>query len=436
VYGFAPTTRAAKALSEAGLTARTVASLLENKFYDPSQRQLSIIDESSLLPTRQVNRLLHKAHDAGIERIVFVGDQRQHHAIEAGRPIYQMQQAGMTVARLEAIRRQRDSQLREAVALAANGNVADALTLLDRKHRIRVIADSGERHQAIAHEYVAAHEAGERVLVVSPANAERRQLNAAIRDALRKAGHVASLGIEQNILVSRDLTRPQRRAVPSYEIGDVIRFTRGSKKMALEKDSYVTVEIVDREGNRLVVQIPDGRRITYNPHRLSGVEVFRQEQRVFATGDRIQFRTPDRALGIANGEFATIVAIDDQRARLRLDGRREVSAAAQRLRHIDYGYASTSHSSQGATVDRVIVHIDTMRSAELVNRKQFYVSISRARNAISLYTDDRARLDLAVGRNREKSLALEHVRTDLRHQIKVVPERALYNRHQGYGMRR
>ena len=79
-------------------------------------------------------------------------------------------------------------------------------------------------------------------------------------------------------------------------------------------------------------------------------------------------------------------------ARIRtLDGR-EIDATVERLRHIDYGYASTSHSSQGATVDRVIVNIDTMRSADLVNRKQFYVSISRARHRISVYTDDKERL--------------------------------------------
>jgi ATP-dependent exoDNAse (exonuclease V) alpha subunit len=164
--------------------------------------------------------------------------------------------------------------------------------------------------------------------------------------------------------------------------------------------------------------------------------VFRREQRVFAKGDRIQFRAPDRALGIANGEFATVVAIDPRKFLLRLDGGREVTAAVQRLRHFDYGYASTSHSSQGATVDRVIVHVDTNRAPELVNRKQFYVSISRARNAVSLYTDDRARLSLAVGRNREKSLALERVRPSLQHGIKVVPERILHNVHQGHGMRR
>ena len=436
VYGFAPTTRAVKALSEAGLPARTVASLLQNKLPEPSQRQLWMIDESSLLATRQINRLLRKAREAGVERIVLVGDQHQHHAIEAGRPVYQMQQAGMTVARLETIRRQRDPQLREAVGFAAAGKIADALTLLDRQRRIREIADIGERHYAIAAEYSVAHEAGERVLVVSPANIERRQLNAAIREALTTRGQVASQGVDQTILVSRDLTRPQRSQAHSYEIGDVIRFTRGSKKTALEKGSYASIEAVDRDANRLVVHTADGQRIAYNPRRLSGVEVFRREQRVFAKGDRIQFRAPDRALGIPNGEFATVVAIDHRKFLLRLDGGRKVTAAVQRLRHIDYGYASTSHSSQGATVDRVIVHVDTDRSPELVNRKQFYVSISRARHAVSLYTDDRARLDLAVGRNREKSLALERVRPSLQPGIKVIPERALHNLHQGHGMRR
>ena len=436
VYGFAPTTRAVNALSEAGVPARTVASLLENRLPELSQRQLWITDESSLLATRHVNRLLRKAREAGVERMVFVGDQHQHHAIEAGGPVYQMQQAGMAVARLETIRRQRDPQLREAVALAAAGKIADALTLLDRQRRIREIPDIGERYHAIALEYSVAHEAGERVLVVSPANIERRQLTTAIREALRARGHVASQGVDQTILVSRDLTRPQRRQAHSYEIGDAIRFTRGSKKTALEKGSYASVEAVDRETNRLVVQTTDGQRIAYNPRRLSGVEVFRREQRVFAKGDRIQFRAPDRALEIANGEFATVAAIDHRKALLRFDGGREVSAAVQRLRHIDYGYASTSHSSQGTTVDRVIVHVDTNRSPELVNRKQFYVSISRARHAASLYTDDRARLDLAVARNREKSRALERVRPNLQHGIKIIPERALQNLHQGHGMRR
>jgi hypothetical protein len=168
----------------------------------------------------------------------------------------------------------------------------------------------------------------------------------------------------------------------SYNEDDVIRFARGSKQFAFDRGEYARVETVDRDANMLAVKTAQGRRIEYNPVRLFGVEVFREEQRILARGDRIQFRAPDRSLGLANGDFATIIALDDRRASMRLDNGRELSAALDRLSHIDHGYASTSHSAQGATVDRVIVDIDTGLSLELVNRKQFYVSISRARNSL------------------------------------------------------
>ena len=195
-------------------------------------------------------------------------------------------------------------------------------------------------------------------------------------------------------------------------------------------------EGADSDAGRLSVVLDDSRRLDYSPKRLSGVEVFRSEQRKFAAGDRIQFRAPERALRLANGEFATIVAIDERTARIRTEDGRVVEADANRLRHIDYGYASTSHSSQGATVDRVIVNIDTMRSAELVNRKQFYVSISRARHGISVYTDDRERLRHVVSRGREKSVAWQQVHQNLLAGFRVVAEQNLHSRSQSHGLRR
>ena len=436
VRGFAPTTRAVKALSEAGVEARTVASLIENNISDAGRQELWIIDESSLLATRQVNRLLHKARAAGVERIVFVGDQHQHHAIEAGRPIHQMQQAGMPAARLDTIRRQRDPMLREAVELAAKGEIDRALTLLKKHDCIREIENPDVRYKSIAREYVAAHEAGERVLVVSPANDERRQLNSAIRELLMRRSHISAEGKEQIIFVNRDLTAAQRQHPQSYEVGDVVRYRRGSRRLGLGKGTYARVEGTDPDLNRITVRTEDGRAVEYNPARLTGVDLFREERRVIANDDRIQFRAPDRALGVVNGEFAKVVAIDDRKAALRMDDGREVKAAVSRLRHIDYGYASTSHSSQGATVDRVIVNIDTARSAELVNRKQFYVSISRARYGVTIYTDDSAALRHAVGRTREKSIALERLNLSVGRDIKMVPESPRQSITPAHGIRR
>ena len=436
VRGFAPTTRAVKALSEAGVESQTVASLIENEISDAVRHELWIVDESSLLATRQVNRLLHKARVARVERIVFVGDQHQHHAIDAGRPIHQMQQAGMPVARLDTIRRQRDPMLREAVELAAKGEIDRALTLLKKHNRIREIQNPDVRYKSIAHEYVAAHEAGERVLVVSPANDERRQLNSAIRELLMRRYHISAEGKEQVIFVNRDLTTAQRLRVQSYQVGDVVRYRRGSLRLGLGKSTYARVERTDSALNRITVRTEDGRAVEYNPARLTGVDLFREERRLIANGDRIQFRAPDRALGVVNGEFAKVVAIDDRKAALRMDDGREVKAAVSRLSHIDYGYASTSHSSQGATVDRVIVNIDTARSAELVNRKQFYVSISRARHGVTIYTDDSAALRHAVGRTREKSIALERLNLSVGRDIKMVLEPPRQSITPAHGIRR
>lgn len=436
VYGFGPTTRAVKSLSEAGVSARTVASLLESESpHGQAAKQIWFVDESSLLPTRQVNRLLHKARDEEVERIIFVGDQRQHHAIEAGRPIFQMQEAGMLIARLDTIRRQRGPELREAVTHAAKGEIAESLAILERRGDIREVDDIERCRKQIAREYAATHQAGERVLAVSPANDERRELNKAIRVELIARGQVAPQGQQHTILVNRGLSGAQRAMAYNYEEGDVIRFTRGSKQFEIGKGDYARVETVDREANLLTVTTANGRRVEYNPVRLFGVEVFREEQRTVARGERIQFRAPDRALGVANGEFATIKSIDAQRAVMQLDNGRELTAALNRLRHIDHGYASTSHSAQGATVDRVILDIDTRLSMELVNRKQFYVSISRARNALAIFTDDRSQLARAASRNREKSVALEHSPAVPRRGFTVLPEQ-----HQsisrGYGIRR
>ncbi|HUY27540.1 MAG TPA: ATP-binding domain-containing protein, partial [Candidatus Binataceae bacterium] len=346
------------------------------------------------------------------------------------------QQAGMAVARLDTIRRQRDPMLRAAVELAAKGEIDRALALLEKHDRIREIDNPDVRYKSIAREYVATHETGERVLVVSPANDERWQLNSAIRDLLKQRSHVGAQGKEQIIFVKRNLTAAQRQRAQSYEAGEVIRYRRGSHRLGLGKDTYARVESTDSDLNRITVRTEDGRAVEYNPARLNGVNLFREERRVIANGDRIQFRAPDRALGVANGDFATVVAIDDRKAALRIDDGREVKAAVRRLRHIDYGYASTSHSSQGATVDRVIVNIDTARSAELVNRKQFYVSISRARHGVTVYTDDRSALRHAVGRTREKSVALEQLNLNLRRDLKMVPEPPRQNITPAHGIRR
>ncbi|HKF27818.1 MAG TPA: ATP-binding domain-containing protein [Candidatus Binataceae bacterium] len=213
------------------------------------------------------------------------------------------------------------------------------------------------------------------------------------------------------MLVSLDLTRTQRTRAANYQHGDVIRYTRGSRAHGLEAGDDAVVQSREADTNHLRVTTRDGRTVAYDPRRFNGVQVFREEPRSFAQGERIQFRLPHRQLGIANGQFASISALDPTSgvATLRFGRRRQSKLNLKSFPHLDHGYTVTSHASQGATVDRVFINIDTTRSRELVNRQQFYVSLSRARHDAQIFTDSREALPRAISRTANKAIALDAV---------------------------
>ena len=101
------------------------------------------------------------------DRVLFVGDVRQHEAVEAGRPYAQLQEAGMRTARLDEIIRQKDPALKEAVEQLARGEVREAIGNLNSQGRVHEIGDRQERIAKIAREYVRSPVS---TLVVSPDN--------------------------------------------------------------------------------------------------------------------------------------------------------------------------------------------------------------------------------------------------------------------------
>ena len=84
---------------------------------------------------------------------------------------------------------------------------------------------------------------------------------------------------------------------------------------------------------------------------------------------------------------------------IKLDSGREVKLSAEEHPHLDYGYAVTSHSSQGATADRVLINVDSEQAGEqLVNSRLAYVAVSRARYDAQIYTNDAGNLGNALSR--------------------------------------
>jgi ATP-dependent exoDNAse (exonuclease V) alpha subunit len=406
VEGFAPTSRAARQLNEAGIEAGTLQGFLV-RTANPDlreQKHFYLVDESSLASTNQMREFLSRLGPN--DRVLLIGDTRQHQGVEAGRPFEQLQEAGMRTARLDEIVRQKDPALKSAVELLATGQVSAALDALQQQGRVKEIPNAEERVRTIAKSYV---ESPENTLIVSPDNASRRELNVAVRQELKANGSLAPEDHTFRVLVQRqDMTGAERSWASQYEINDVVRYTRGSKTIGIEAAAYASVVAINPAANLLTVEKANHELATYDPRRLTGVSVYQEIERELSVGDRIQFTAPDKSLGVANRDMAAIEAIHpDGRLSVRLDNNRQIEFNPNEHRHLDHGYAVTSHSSQGLTAERVLVHADTSVHPDLLNSRFAYVSISRASHEATLFTDDMAKLGPQFGAEVSKTSALE-----------------------------
>lgn len=364
---------------------------------DTSDRRLYILDESSLASTKQMHAFVSRLRVN--DRVLLVGDTRQHESVEAGRPFAQLQENGMKTVRLDEIVRQRDPALTQVVGQLAQGEVAAAVAGLERQGRVIEMPLRADRIAAIAHEYVKAPGS---TLVISPDNRSRTEINERIRKELQAHGAVSRQEHQVITLVSRqDLTGADRSWAQKYQVNDVLRYSRTSDETGMKKGEYTRVTSIDTRSNLLTVLRVDGSERTYDPRRHSGVSVYRDEQRAFSVGDRVQFTAPNQDLKIANRELGTIKSIDESgRMAIRLESGRDLRIDPQRHPHLDHGYAVTSYSGQGQTADRVLIHADTdLPAKDLLNNRMAYVAVSRGASDAQIFTNDRSRLAEALSRD-------------------------------------
>jgi conjugative relaxase-like TrwC/TraI family protein len=404
VHGFAPTTRAAKQLAESGIETETLQKFLRRRQEPTTTKRLLILDESSLASTKQLHKFFGRLEAE--DKVLLVGDVRQHQAVEAGSPFEQLQKHGMRTAKLNEIVRQRGPELKQTVAKLSVRQIREAVAELESRGKVIEITDERQRLKAIAENY---SKNPTNTLVISPANRERTQLNSLIHQQLKRERKISSDDHRMKVYVNRqDMTGAERTFANAYRPDeDIIRYNRASKVYKVKPGDYASVMGVNHERNELTVRFANGRTLTYDPTRLSGVSVYNKAERSFAEGDRIQFRAPFAEKRIVNGELGSISKMEPEHLHVALDSGREVSFDPQQFRHIDHGYAVTSHSSQGLTVDRVLINADTRESFHLLNDRMAYVAVSRAREEALIYTDSTQNLRESLNRATNKEMALE-----------------------------
>jgi conjugative relaxase-like TrwC/TraI family protein len=407
VEGFAPTGRAARQLRDAGISADTLQGFLaRSRNTDPAAKHLYLVDESSLASTQQMREFLRRIGPQ--DKVLLIGDIRQHQAVDAGKPFEQLQLAGMQTAQLDQIVRQRDPQLLKAVEHLSINETEIGVKMLQEQGRVTEIADPERRIAAIATQY-AIHP--ENTIIVSPDNTSRRAINNAVRQELQALGALDKHDHSMRVLTPRsEMTGADRAWAARYQTGDVLHYIRGSKEHGIERGSYAQVVATNLQGNLLTVRKQNREQVTYDPSRLRGISAYREIEHNFALGDRLQFTAPNRELGVANHDLGTIHKIDESgNITLRMDGDREktITFDPREMRHFDHGYAVTSHSSQGLTSERVLVNMDTDIHPELINRRFAYVAVSRASHDAQIFTNDAAKLAENLSQDVSKAAAVD-----------------------------
>lgn len=247
VRGLAPTSRAAQKLAETGMKTETLQRhLARSPQSEDGPARVYVVDEASMVSTRQMHAFLERLNR--YDRVLFVGDVRQHKAVEAGRPYAQMQEVGLRTARLDEILRQKDPVPKETVEQLARGEVKQAIENLSWQGRIHEFKDRGERMKEIAREYA---RLPEKTLVISPDNQSRQEINRHIHRAMREAGHVAGADHRVPVLHARqELTGADRQHAQNYEPGNVVRYSKGSKPLGIAPGEYARGACGCREQHR------------------------------------------------------------------------------------------------------------------------------------------------------------------------------------------
>jgi hypothetical protein len=261
------------------------------------------------------------------------------------------------------------------------------------------------RRAAIAGEYVMALQRGEKPLVVAQTWAEVHAANAAIRHALRDAGRLGA-GEPIKVFQPLDLSEAQKRDPRFYQPGQAIHFVRTYGRFAKGETCDVLAAT-----DRGIVLAKNGRRSMIGYRQADRFVVVNAMDVEVAPGDRLQIKANGRSVEgkrLHNGELVTVSRIDPSGALVVADERGQTKTLSVKQRLLVRGYAVTSYASQGKTAD-VVLFADAGNAAA-TDARQWYVTISRGRKRVVVFTRDKEELRSAIEGSRERELAIDDER--------------------------
>ncbi len=414
-------------LERDGLTSgKTIAEFLQNKSL-PDEAIL-IVDEAGQIGARQMLALLELAKARG-GRIILSGDTRQHGPIQASDALRAIERySGLRSAELNVIRRQNPKHAKaeqerqkirnyqEAVKTAADGDVEESFSTLERMGAVFENSPK-EMQDTLVRVYLDLARQNQSALVVSQTRAEVRALNESIRAALRLKGAIPDDGLAVSALESIDLTAAQKLDPRFYPTDHVLVFNR--RIAGCDRGTHGRMLAANQSG--IIIEAA-GKIRAVRPKHAEYLTICTPQPLQIGSNDRLQLKANGKAVCgevLANGEVVTIRKIHSSGKIALKDGR----ILPADYRQFARGYAVTSYGSQGKTVDHVLLSDSAVRAA--TNAQQWYVSISRGRRSVRIFTPDKAELRKHITRSGDRALALS---IDSRRNERVAIQRGLLHR--------
>lgn len=406
----APTSQASRGVlkSEGFENADTVAKLLvDQKMQQKLKGNVLWVDEAGLLGTQDMTALLDLANKQDA-RLILGGDTRQHSSVVRGDALRILNTvADIKSAEVSKIYRQRNEDYRKAVEDLSKGDVKSAFDRLDSISAIQQI-DPLKPNEQLVNDFVKTIKDGKSALVVSPTHKQSDAVTEDIRKNLRNSGMLGKKEIQATRLVNLNLTEAEKSDWRNIKPDDRVQFSQNIA--GISRGSIWHVE--DSNDQHVCIRNNENETQLLPLNKSSHYDLYRKTDIGLAKGDQVRITRngfDQNKKRMDNGQMLQVTSVKKNGD---IDLVNNVSKAKYKIDkefgHIAHAYCVTSHASQGKTVDEVFIS-QPASTFPATDSKQIYVSVSRGRDRVRIYTDDKEELLTHAARMGDRQSALELV---------------------------
>lgn len=414
VFLFAPTSDASKDVlrSEGFDNADTVARLLkDNKLQGQLEDQVIWIDEAGMLGAKDTLDLLTLTQDKKA-RLILSGDPKQHSAVNRGDAMRILQQVGrIPYQSVSVIFRQKVKEYREAVENIGKGDIAKGFNILDQMGSIKEIR-SKDVVDHLADDYLKAIKDKKSALVISPTHEQARLVGDKIRSKLKEEGRLNKREKDYTIYRNLYLTEAQKKDTRLYRPGQFIQAHQNMK--GLKRGERIQISQI--EGDKITLS--DGHKTCQlDTSRVDHYDVYASDTIKLSKGDYLRVNKngfDQDGKRLSNGKILQVSGFEKDgsiKAKNAYSKTDNAFTLASSFGNIDHAYCLTSYASQGKTMDRVLI-AQPSETFPASNQKQFYVSVSRGRDSVTIYTNNKEELMKSVSKDGNRMSAHELQRLD------------------------